>query len=769
MAKSNYELEILGDNSKFNKTVSESMRQLDALSSKTNGFFNGIAGGAGKATGALNALSGMTPNMIALGAAGIAAGAALKALTMATEYVAGMNQISTSTGVSVEMLQKLKAEFSSTGLEIEKFGDFNKDALDKIGDSVRGGGKGGIADDLKEWGLNFKDFTKYVGDSEGGIKSVIDLFYKLKAAGASSAEIRNAMESLASDSSHLMSTLDQYSGTVEALSNIQNQHAGITNKTAKEYQEFQKNVDTLKANVGQLTVQAITPLIKEMNQLYGLFTKDWTTSDFNQMLKDFWYGGDTLIAKFNRRVDGVEDAPYSTAIKEQMAALKENAAGLFAAQKEVTDQGAATAAANKKIDEQTAKDAEAAAAKMKAISDRAAAEAKRAQDKLISDRASAVQTLNSLTNSLYEGAGQQLSSSSQQLQAGLNSLNGLLEKGYLSQASYNQKRQQLINASKGSFEALLLGADPKQMSEILNSVSEQYQNSLDDLKDRRANNLIDIQTYQRQVEQAEQEHQSRLEAIKSINVAQKNAEMNTALGFGSVQDEMTIQQAKLDQQAEQFHNANLALYTQGAIDYEAYLAQKEKLDTAYSLRSQEISRAEIKLKMDMYQGFASGMTGIISGIAGENSKAARASFAITKGLSIAQGLINAQEASTKAMAMYPGPLGIGMAAASYAQAIGSVMQMKSINGQFHDGIDDVPNTGTYLLEGGERVVDKRLNQDLKDFLTDKNSDAGGNIQLDASINISGSVVDGDKQILAALKKQPQIVAQIVADANRRKM
>ena len=46
------------------------------------------------------------------------------------------------------------------------------------------------------------------------------------------------------------------------------------------------------------------------------------------------------------------------------------------------------------------------------------------------------------------------------------------------------------------------------------------------------------------------------------------------------------------------------------------------------------------------------------------------------------------------------------------------MQLGVIKGQFHDGIDSVPSSGTYLLEKGERVLDKRLNADLKGALED---------------------------------------------------
>ncbi len=43
-------------------------------------------------------------------------------------------------------------------------------------------------------------------------------------------------------------------------------------------------------------------------------------------------------------------------------------------------------------------------------------------------------------------------------------------------------------------------------------------------------------------------------------------------------------------------------------------------------------------------------------------------------------------------------------------------QLGVVKGQAHDGLDNVPSTGTYLLEKGERVVDKRLNRDLSTYL-----------------------------------------------------
>ena len=59
-------------------------------------------------------------------------------------------------------------------------------------------------------------------------------------------------------------------------------------------------------------------------------------------------------------------------------------------------------------------------------------------------------------------------------------------------------------------------------------------------------------------------------------------------------------------------------------------------------------------------------------------------------------------------------------------------QIATIKGQFHGGIDEVPNSGTYLLEKGERVVDKRLNADLKGYMG--KSGGGGNSNNTTSVN-----------------------------------
>ena len=101
---------------------------------------------------------------------------------------------------------------------------------------------------------------------------------------------------------------------------------------------------------------------------------------------------------------------------------------------------------------------------------------------------------------------------------------------------------------------------------------------------------------------------------------------------------------------------------------------------------------------------------------------------------------------SKAFSEHTFPMNLAMAAK--AAAVGAI-QLSAVRGQFHDGIDNVPNTGTYLLESGERVVDKRLNKDMSQFLADQNS-SGGNTTNNSptlNFNVSGGNADEVEQML----------------------
>ncbi|WP_368526415.1 hypothetical protein [Enterobacter hormaechei] len=774
MANSRYDVTINADNKGLSTAVNKSMDELNKLDSVANGLFSGLTGPLNNLRGGLNTINSMSPALKGLGAAGLVASAGLMAINKASEVVGVLTQINTNTGVSIEMLQQLEKEFRATGMEAEKFGDINKDAFDKLGDSFREGG-GGIADDLEKWGIELKSLTKYAGDAEGGLKAVIDVFYQMKQAGKSQAEIVNAMESMASDASHLISTLDQYSSAQEALNHIQSQNADITTEMADSYKEFDANMKKMSVNMDKLTVETMTPLIREINNLWDWFDKDWENTSFYKGLKKLNKAGVSPSGMSQGQLDGLaKNADVSYKAQEAEWQKKYDAWA-----KRSEDEGKKNLERNKKqwsaqeqaeksIREKQAEDAKKAAEKAQREQEAAAAKAKAAYDKMMAERASYLQTMTQTDIAIISQGARGVASQMNQMQQTLANIDKLQSKGIISLEQATARRNQLMANSSKEFKDQLT-MNPDDIGEIAQGVEQAYQMQLEQLYAKQKQGLVSTQEYNSQLEAIEQDHQSKMSVIQDVDANSVNTKNLDALGFATDEQMMALREQQLEEQIARYKEQNQQMYDAGLISHEEFLKQKETLDKAYSVKSKAIALAEIQTKMQMYDGFAQGMSGVISGIAGENSKAAQAAFAVAKGTSIATGMLNAYESATTAMAKYPGPLGYALAASSYAQVIGQVMQMKSVGltGMAHDGLSEVPREGTWLLDGGERVVDQRTNGDLKDFL-DNNKDTGGQQTIDASIHINGNVTD-QKWFAEQLKKQQKTISSIVQDQNRRKL
>ena len=62
--------------------------------------------------------------------------------------------------------------------------------------------------------------------------------------------------------------------------------------------------------------------------------------------------------------------------------------------------------------------------------------------------------------------------------------------------------------------------------------------------------------------------------------------------------------------------------------------------------------------------------------------------------------------------------------------------------QAHDGIDNIPKEGTWLLDGGERVLNPQQNKDLTKYL----NDASGNSQSSTpNVNLNPNFVIIDER------------------------
>ncbi|EPL6979878.1 phage tail tape measure protein [Klebsiella pneumoniae] len=126
---------------------------------------------------------------------------------------------------------------------------------------------------------------------------------------------------------------------------------------------------------------------------------------------------------------------------------------------------------------------------------------------------------------------------------------------------------------------------------------------------------------------------------------------------------------------------------------------------------------------------------------GEQSGLYKAAFAVQKAAAIAQSIVAIQQGIAMASAN-PFPYNIA-AMASVAAATAGIVSNISAVGMAHDGLDAVPETGTWLLQKGERVVTANTSAKLDATLNrvSQQSTAGNQIAQEFNFNVNGDPSD----------------------------
>ncbi|EJA5988621.1 hypothetical protein OD507_004633 [Salmonella enterica] len=182
-----------------------------------------------------------------------------------------------------------------------------------------------------------------------------------------------------------------------------------------------------------------------------------------------------------------------------------------------------------------------------------------------------------------------------------------------------------------------------------------------------------------------------------------------------------------------------------------YYKQKEVLvgDRYDQLRAEKIqARSEAisqyrnrdaRKQLQTQQQLFEGMAGLVQGFAGKSTGAYRALFSISKAFHLADVVMASQDAIAKAWSSAPFPANLAAVAATAAKTglLTAAVQSVTMQGMAHDGIDSVPREGTWLLDRGERVVDRRTNADLKTYLAKKQEGARvNNVVVNSSSSLT---------------------------------
>ncbi|HFU3214517.1 TPA: hypothetical protein ACGP81_000506 [Escherichia coli] len=777
---------IEGDNDGLRKSTNQAIDMLDNLSEKAMNL--DLSGGLSSLSGTLRGTGGSLA-LAAGGFVGLAAGA-ISAANAIGDYVKEYSEVSKATGLTVETLQKLEKQFSGTGLTVEKFGDINKDTLDKLADAWRNGG--GIEDDLESVGLKIKDYAEFMNDPQGGMKAAIKVFYDMRKAGASVADVKFMMESLASDSSHMADELQKYGSYQEAVNAINQQTVKITNDAAEEYNKFSQNMDTLTDNLKGMAANALNPVVEGMNKLYNWFDKDWEKTALFNALKTFnerfekarqnmamanggfinkhGYSSTGLAggqASFNNKPnypDRWVDSDGVTRDKngDPVITITGNKSDTGFTP---TGQGGGVTGPSKKEQEEAKKKAKEAAKK-----------AKEAAEKAQKQREEAIKKLNALDVKLHGQTAASIASQNKQLEASLKDLDTALDLGLISQQDAAAKRQQLLDQNAENIYKMMLGADPVDALNALTVLQQIRDNELESHKRLLDGKAISYEEYMRRVNDTEQNYSqidSHLQGMDGFKTNQLTSGYDYQDSNSPFAKFNALDKEKAE--AEQDYKTE-SLKIDGINDPAKQYEAREKLNENHQKRMAAIEKkyadARQSIADDMYGGFAAAMT--LFGQ--ENTKAMQMAFNAHKAFSIGQATVNMWTAATDA---WNDPENvttgqkIAAAALAVSQNMGNIANIKSTNvsGMAHDGIDNIPREGTWLLDKGERVVDQRTNGDLKDFLASQKSGGGNSqpIEVHAPLTIQGNVNSADKMVMEAIKRHAKLVAQTVEDAQRRRM
>lgn len=143
------------------------------------------------------------------------------------------------------------------------------------------------------------------------------------------------------------------------------------------------------------------------------------------------------------------------------------------------------------------------------------------------------------------------------------------------------------------------------------------------------------------------------------------------------------------------------------------------------INEEAYQKSKLDLTIKYGASYMESMLGGFASLVDENSKTYAVLFAAQKAFAVAQAMLNIPAAYSKAYdavvgTPYVGPYiapAVGAAAAALQVAQAAKINSVNLTGMAHDGISNIPEEGTWLLNKGERVLNPEQNKDLTNYLS----------------------------------------------------
>ena len=209
--------------------------------------------------------------------------------------------------------------------------------------------------------------------------------------------------------------------------------------------------------------------------------------------------------------------------------------------------------------------------------------------------------------------------------------------------------------------------------------------------------------------------------------------------------------------------------------YEQYLQARNALSAQYAQEDIEAINQQHASTIASYANMFGSLGELVKGYAGETSSAYTAILAIQKGANLASVLMNSVTAISAAWASAPFPYNLPAVAMATVEtgALQATLQAftPNISGMAHNGIDNIPKEGTWLLDGGERVLNPEQNKDLTNYLSDRQAANTQNQPIESpqvNVRVMNSWDDSEYYNALAAPQGEKIVMNIIK-RNRTKL
>lgn len=663
----------------------------------------------------------------AVGAASAAAIAGLAAMTVSTVKAAGeVSRFAAISGAGVEEFQRYAAAADVVGISQEKLSDQLKDFNEKVGEFQQSGGGG-----MKDF---FEQIAPQIGITADAFRDLsgpqgLQLYYdSLEKAGLSQDQMSFYLESMASDTTALIPLLKDGGAGFKLLGDAAAAAGAVMDKdTIRAANELSAATTLLRMTADGATNQimaAMLPALSDMAaELVGVSAEGEVFAEVGEQI--------VSVLKFI--------ATSAVGVYSTFQLADKGLAGLAFIASEVPNGLQAIKNAAAMVGDELDDTASRAAAAIEAINNAGAGGSTN------STVASMADILDE-TSRAASRAGKAITGASAETTDAIAKEITALERAAKTWGMAADEVKLYDLAAQGATEAQLAHA-----SSLLKTVEglEQAKAQQEAYRDL----VADLRTEEEQLTDQMRKRLAVLDAMQGIDPDERmkvagriaGAATTDAPEFGGLDaavggpfgELLKIDEA--EERLQEWYDTQLEMleqFRQERADLSAVWDEEElALKQQHEDELARIEQARQMAQLASAESIFGDLAGLTKTFAGEQSGLYKAMFAVQKAAAIAQSAVAIQQGIAMAAAN-PWPANLA-AMASVAAATASIVSNIGAIGMAHDGIDSIPETGTWLLEKGERVTTAETSAKLDKTLSDiQSGKAGGapivNLYEDAS-------------------------------------